>query len=49
MFQIDPQVISRILGVPVLHISASPFTEVVEPSTLEQRREFFHAVLQGEE
>jgi hypothetical protein len=49
VFQIDPQVISRILGVPVLHISASHFTEVVEPHTLEQFREFFHAVPQGEE
>jgi hypothetical protein len=44
VFQIDPQVINRILGVPVLHISASPFTEVVEPLTLEQLREFFRAV-----
>jgi hypothetical protein len=33
----------------VLHILASPFTEVVEPPTLEQLREFFHAVPQGEE
>jgi hypothetical protein len=49
VFQIDPQVISSILGVLVLHISASPFTEVVEPPTLEQLREFFHAVPQGEE
>lgn len=49
VFQIDPQVISRILSVPVLHILASPFTEVVEPPTLEKLREFFHAVPQGEE
>jgi len=49
IFQIDPQVISKILGVPVLHISASPFTEVVEPPTLEQLREFFQVVPQGKE
>jgi hypothetical protein len=41
---VDPQVISQIIQVPVLQISASPFNEVVEPPTLEQRREFFHAV-----
>jgi len=49
VFQIDPHVIIRILGVPVLHISASPFNEVVEPPTLEVLRELFHAVPQGEE
>jgi len=38
VFQIDPHVIIRILGVPVLHISASPFNEVVEPPTLELKR-----------
>jgi hypothetical protein len=47
VFQVDPQVINRILGVRVLYISASPFTEVVEPPTLEQLREFFHAVPQA--
>jgi hypothetical protein len=34
IFQVDPQVISRILGVPVLHISVNPFNEVLEPPTL---------------
>jgi hypothetical protein len=33
----------------VLHISASPFNEVVEPPTLEVLREFFHVVSQDEE
>jgi hypothetical protein len=42
--QIDPQIIDRIIGVPVLHISASPFNEVVEAPTLEDLREFFNAV-----
>jgi hypothetical protein len=41
VIQIDPQVISRIIGVPVLHISTSPFNEVVEAPTLEDLREFF--------
>jgi hypothetical protein len=44
VLQIDPQVISRIIGIPLLHISASPFNEVVEAPTLEDLREFFHAV-----
>jgi hypothetical protein len=35
VIQIDPQVISAIIDVPVLLISASPFTEVMEPPTLE--------------
>jgi hypothetical protein len=46
---VDPQVIGQIIGVPVLQISTSPFNEVVEPPTLEQLREFFHVVPQGEE
>jgi hypothetical protein len=33
----------------VLHISTSLFNEVVEPPTLEQLGEFFHAIPQGEE
>jgi hypothetical protein len=32
---IDPQIISSIIGVPVLPISASPFTEVLEPHSIE--------------
>jgi hypothetical protein len=46
---IDPQVISTIIGVPVLHIFTSPFNEIVEDPTLEDLREFFHAIPQGEE
>jgi len=46
---VDPQVISRIIVVPVLQISASPFNEVVEAPSLEDLREFFHAIPQDEE
>jgi len=46
---VDPQVISQIIGVPVLQISASPFNDVVLASSLDELREFFHAVPQGEE
>jgi len=42
---VDPQVISHIIRVPVLEISASPYNEVVLPPSLE----FFHAIPQGEE
>jgi hypothetical protein len=44
VIQIDPQVINRIIGVPVLHISGNPFNEVVEAPTLEDLREFFQAI-----
>jgi hypothetical protein len=33
----------------VLEISASPYNEVVLPSSLDDLREFFHAIPQGEE
>jgi hypothetical protein len=33
----------------MLHIFASSFNEVVEAPTLEDLREFFHAIPQGEE
>jgi hypothetical protein len=49
VLQIDPQVITRIIGVPVLHISASPFNEVVKAPTLENLREFFNVVPQDKE
>jgi hypothetical protein len=49
MIQIDPQVISKISGVPVHHISASPFNDVVEALTLEDLREFFNVVQEAEE
>jgi hypothetical protein len=47
-FRLIHKVISRIIGVPMLPISANPFTEVLEPPTLEQLWEFFHAHPQGE-
>jgi hypothetical protein len=46
---IDPQIISQFVGVPVLQLSVSPYNEVVLPPSLEDLREFFHAVPQGEE
>jgi hypothetical protein len=46
---VDPQVISHIIRVLVLEISASPYNEVVLPSSLDDLREFFHAIPQGEE
>jgi hypothetical protein len=49
VIQIDPQVISDIIDVPVLPVPASPFTEVVEPPTLEELRDFFHAHPQSHE
>lgn len=49
IIQFDPQVISRIIGVPMLSISANPFNEVLEPLTLDQLRDFFYAHPQGEE
>jgi hypothetical protein len=41
MLQIDPQVINDLIDVLVLPISASPFSEDMEPPTLEQLREYF--------
>jgi hypothetical protein len=46
---VDPQVISQIIGVPMLQILASPFNEVMVAPSLDDLREFFHAVPQGEE
>jgi len=46
---IDPQIISQVIGVPVLQLSVSPYNEVVLPPYMEDLREFFHAVRQGEE
>jgi hypothetical protein len=46
---VDPQIISQFIGVPVLQMSASPYNEVVIPHSLDDLREFFHAVPQGEE
>jgi hypothetical protein len=46
---VDPQIISQLIGVPVLQISGSPYNEVVIPHSLDDLKEFFHAVPQGEE
>jgi hypothetical protein len=46
---IDPQIISLFIGVPVLQIPSSSYNEVVIPHSLDDLREFFHAVPQGEE
>jgi len=49
LITVDPQVISHIIRVPVLEISASLYNEVVLPPSLDDLREFFCAVPQGEE
>jgi len=49
LITIDPQVISHIIRVPVLEISASQYHEVVLPPSLDDLMEFFHSIPQGEE
>jgi hypothetical protein len=49
MLQIDLQMISDLIDVPVLPISASPFSEDMEAPTSEQLREYFNAHPQGHE
>jgi len=46
---VDPQIISHFLGVPVLELPGSPYNKVVLPPSMDDLREFFHAVPQGEE
>jgi hypothetical protein len=46
---VDLYVISQIIGVPMLQISASPFNDVVLAPSLDELREFFHAIPLGEE
>jgi len=46
---VDPKVVSQIIGVPVLQFPASPYNEVVLPPSLDDHREFFQVVPQGEE
>jgi len=41
---VDPQIISRFIGVPVVQISGSPYNEVVIPSSLDDLKIFFRAV-----
>jgi hypothetical protein len=49
VIQVDPQVINKIISVPVLYIYASPLNKVVKAPSLEDLREFFQAIPQGEE
>jgi hypothetical protein len=46
---VDPQIISQFIGVPILPMPGSPYNEVVIPPSLDDLREFFHVVPQGEE
>jgi hypothetical protein len=46
---VDPQIISHFIGVPVLDLPGSPYNEVVLPPSMDDLREFFHTVPQGEE
>jgi hypothetical protein len=46
---VDPHIMSQFIGVPILQLSASPYNDVVLPPSMEDLREFFHAVPQGEE
>jgi hypothetical protein len=46
---VDPQIISHFIGIPVLELPGSPYNEVVLPPSMDDLREFFHAVPQGEE
>jgi hypothetical protein len=49
IINVDPQIISHFIGVPVLEFPGSPYNEVMLPPSLDDLREFFHAVPQGEE
>jgi hypothetical protein len=46
---VDPQIISHCIRVPVLELPGSPYNELVIPPSMEDLREFFHAIPQGEE
>jgi hypothetical protein len=46
---VDPHIISHFIGVPVLELAGSPYNEAVIPPSMDDLREFFHAVPQGEE
>jgi hypothetical protein len=46
---VDPQILSQLIGVPILQNSVSPYNEVILPPSLDDLREFFHAVPRGEE
>jgi hypothetical protein len=49
IINVDPQIISHFIGVPVLQLSNSPYNEVVIPPSMDDLREFFHTVPLGEE
>jgi hypothetical protein len=44
IINVVPHIISQFIGVPVLQFSASPYNEVVLPPSMDDLREFFHAV-----
>jgi hypothetical protein len=46
---VDPQIISHFINVPILETAGIPYNEVVLPPSLDDLREFFHDVPQGEE
>jgi hypothetical protein len=46
---VDPQIINYFIGIPVLELPDSPYNEVVLPPSMDDLREFFHVVPQGEE
>jgi len=46
---VDPHIISHFIRVPVLELPGSPYNEVVIPPSMDDLREFFHVVPQGEE
>jgi len=46
---VDPQIISHFIRAPILELPGSPYNEVVIPPSMDDLREFFHAVPQGEE
>jgi hypothetical protein len=45
---VDPQIISQFIGVPILDLPASPYNKAVLPPSMDDLREFFHAIPQGE-
>jgi hypothetical protein len=49
IIRVDTYIISQIIRVPVLQQPASPYNEVVLPPSLDDLREFFQAMPQGEE
>jgi hypothetical protein len=48
-FQIDPQLIGSVIGVPVLNIPGFPFINILEPHSMDDLIDFFDAHPQGEE